>query len=65
MLLDKWYPILDVPYLNEIIDSSNDYEVDKNKCLPLSQKLRLFNKVYSCFRIYIFSIFIKIVKILY
>ena len=64
-LLDKWYHVLDVPYLNKVIDSSNDYEIDKNKCLPLSQKLRLFSKVYSYFRIYFFSIVIKIVKILY
>lgn len=39
MLVDKKCPIKDVPYLDEVIDLTDDYEIDRGKILTLRQKI--------------------------
>ena len=39
MLVDKNAPIQDVPYLDEVIDVTDNYEIDIEKLLTLKQKI--------------------------
>lgn len=39
ILIDKKYPIQDIPYLDEVIDLTDDYEIDRKKVLNLKQKI--------------------------
>ena len=39
MLVDKNAPIQDVPYLDEVIDVTDNYEIDREKLLTLKQKI--------------------------
>lgn len=39
MLVDKKGPIHDIPYLDEVIDLTDDYEIDRKKVLTIKQKI--------------------------
>lgn len=39
ILVDKKYPIQDIPYLDEVIDLTDDYEIDRKKVLTIKQKV--------------------------
>ena len=39
ILVDKKIPIRDIPYLDEVIDLTDDYIIDRKKILSLKQKL--------------------------
>ena len=38
MLVDKNRPIQDIPYLDEVIDLNDDYEIDRKKILTMKQR---------------------------
>lgn len=39
MLVNKKAPIQDIPYLDEVIDLTDDYEIDRKKVLTIKQKI--------------------------
>ena len=39
MLVDKNCPIQNIPYLDEVIELNDDYEIDRNKILTIKQKV--------------------------
>ncbi len=39
MLVDKSCPIWNIPYMDEIIDLSDNYEVDREKVLTIKQRI--------------------------
>lgn len=39
ILIDKSCPIKDIPYLDEVIDLNDDYEIDRKKVLTIKQKM--------------------------
>lgn len=39
ILIDKKGPIQDIPYLDEVIDLNDDYEIDRKKILTLKQRV--------------------------
>lgn len=39
ILVDKKVPIQDIPYLDEVIDLTDDYEIDRKKVLTIKQKI--------------------------
>ena len=39
ILVDKKCPIQDIPYLDEVIDLTDDYEIDRKKVLTIKQKM--------------------------
>lgn len=39
ILVDKRCPIIDIPYMDEVIDLNDDYEIDREKILTIKQRI--------------------------
>lgn len=39
ILVDKSCPIKDIPYMDEVIDLNDDYEIDRKKVLTMKQRI--------------------------